>query len=349
MIPSVAIPNYYKAPLIDGKYGWYNSGNYLYKSSDFGSNWTQFTGVTVSWKSLAVSCDGKYVVATSTTGIYYSSDYGTSFTLSTSTSGVSYSGIVMSESGQYLGVINDSTQYVYVSSDYGATWTLASSVATTYLAISGNGQYFLAIAQASGYLRKSSNYGVSYTNETGRGSHSWMYAEISYSGQYQYATWTTGSTGSYLCNSTDYGSTWANLYTTLNAPQFIRASRDGQYLVVTTSSTTRRWYNYGGTTTSISSADGYTLTGMSGTGLIVILSYNASNIIKYSINAGSTMNTSGNALALYTRGAINHAGDVILSYVYYGNLYKSTDKGATWTQVASSALRTFIVLNKYAG
>ncbi|MDP3683535.1 MAG: hypothetical protein Q8S01_06340, partial [Ignavibacteria bacterium] len=78
LLPGIGMLAYKAAaPGVDGKYqtaGAY--GGYLYRSIDYGVNWSQ-VGVSAYWNGIAISSNGQYQTAVVVNGLTYrSADYG---------------------------------------------------------------------------------------------------------------------------------------------------------------------------------------------------------------------------------------------------------------------------------
>jgi len=176
----------------------------LYKSHNYGVDWTEIAIGPSLWSSISISDTGQRQAACAyNSRIYESNDYGNTWV---GTGDVKqWSSISINSSGQYQTglVINGN---INVSSDYGNTW---SSVAMDFgskdwksVAVSFTGQYQTAIAFNSG-IYKSTDFGNTwYVAESS--TVPWSSVAISSSGQYQTACVDNG--GVYLSN--DYGNSW---------------------------------------------------------------------------------------------------------------------------------------------
>ena len=65
----------------DGRYAFAvtkSSNNRIYRSTNYGVNWTQSNSMVASWFSIAISSTGQYGLATleASGGLYFSDDYG---------------------------------------------------------------------------------------------------------------------------------------------------------------------------------------------------------------------------------------------------------------------------------
>lgn len=142
-----------------------SSQGFFYRSSNYGQTWlaTTISGAGEA-NGYVISTNGSFQVACdSVTGtIYRSFDYGTSFSSSVVAPG-GWMNLVMSDSGQYIGVYSYTAGLLYISRDFGVTWSSTTYVFTAY-SVSGTGQYW--IGTASGFVYRSSDFGVSWTLST---------------------------------------------------------------------------------------------------------------------------------------------------------------------------------------
>ena len=202
----------------------------LYKSENYGVDWTTIDVSNSPWSSVSVSDTGQYQVACAyNSRIYETDDYGNTWVAKGYPA--QWSSISISSSGQHQTglVING---YIHKSSDYGETWAV---VAMDYgnkdwksVALSFTGQYQTAIAFNSG-IYKSNDYGNTWAVADST-IVPWSSVAISSTGQYQTACVDDG--GVYL--STNYGSSW-QVKTSLGNQQWSCASMSGsgQYQSIT--------------------------------------------------------------------------------------------------------------------
>ena len=211
----------------------------LYKSSNYGANWSLISGTNNrSWFSVASDSTGQYLVAGSL-DIYYS-HLGGAWTKSTSNTSVGeyWYGIASSSTGQYLAAVGTNTNYsIYTSNDYGVNWTPIYIVGAIFISIAsdGTGQYLVA-GGYNGYIATSSDYGANWTTRTGAGSNYWNVAS-DITGKYLYAaagfnqnTLTSGL----IWKSSDYGVNWIISNNISLNWTGITSSSSGQYLAAVT-------------------------------------------------------------------------------------------------------------------
>ena len=202
----------------------------LYKSDNFGVDWTPIDVSNAPWSSSAVSDTGQYQAACAyNSRIYETADYGNTWVAKAYPE--QWSSISINSTGQHQTglVINGS---IHKSDDYGNTWSV---VAMDYgnkdwksAALSFTGQYQTAVAFNSG-IYKSTDYGNTWTVADSTVV-PWSSVAISSTGQYQTACVDGG--GVYL--SSNYGSSW-QIKTSLGNQQWscVSMSGAGQYQSIT--------------------------------------------------------------------------------------------------------------------
>ena len=168
----------------DGQYqtvAGYSSG--IFRSANYGVNWTQVKSSAYQWQMVAMSSDGQYQLASESSSgatLWRSVDYGVNWTASGSAKNNGYwYGVSVSNSGQYMLASGDGDS-IYYSSNYGATWNI-SSIAPPYthnwryIAIGGSGQYGITCDwnYQEPYVYKTSSSGFSWSPITGLGSAQW--------------------------------------------------------------------------------------------------------------------------------------------------------------------------------
>lgn len=188
-----------------------NIGDYLYKSTDRGSNWTAFTGVSApfnsvrQWNCVACSSDGSIVVAAVTGGaIYKSTNGGTNWTELTGAGTTrAWDEVVISEDGQVIAgcVFNN---FIYVSADGGTTWTSNTGEGQRLwrgLSVSTNGNVLFASSiSVSGVL---TNGSAVLSTDSGA---TWTDLATSLGGNGNYWDTATSLNGNKLVTARDTGS-----------------------------------------------------------------------------------------------------------------------------------------------
>ena len=232
--------------------------SYIYKSSNYGENWTQlqdtnsstlFPGVIGNWGSVSISGDGIFGIASlnildnnfnAYSYIYYTKDNGLTWNKSNfnQTDAESWlNQVSISTNGQYglacssISSISSSTGNIYYTTDYGVSWTLSSvDIAASWISvsISSDSAYGLACDSPNGYIYYTSNYGANWTKSLSI-SANWNSVSISSTGQYGLACEYNGNT--YF--SSTYGQTWVNIKTsnpsTSNPSTTVSISGTGNY------------------------------------------------------------------------------------------------------------------------
>lgn len=159
----------------------------VFRSSDFGSSWTQSYNGSATILYLTTSSSGKYVtIVTNANTVLYSSNYGQTFNTSSIPSVNSLFSVKMSASGKYQVIAGDPC---IVSSDYGQTFVNSGITSTACLrcGISLNGQYQI-IASNIGEVFLSSNFGSSFSLVYNDNTQSFYACGISGNGNYMYAS-----------------------------------------------------------------------------------------------------------------------------------------------------------------
>lgn len=211
-------------------------------SRDFGITWEQKPEfASYNLRSVAISNDGKYILAGGISSpLFYSNNGGISYTQKfPGVPGDDWYEIKMSKSGQYqtaIGPINK----IYISNDYGETFNIKDtlgipplSTGSNYLAMSYDGKY-QSITLNQGIYR-SDNYGQTWNIinlSLIPNPPSYLQGiSMSANGQIQMAV--DGGSG-YIYKSTDYGLTWAYIFSITGASSlyFISLSETGQYVLI---------------------------------------------------------------------------------------------------------------------
>lgn len=250
-------------------------------------------------------------------------------------SGVSIGAAAISSTGQYQYaggtkfLYNAATKgYMYTSSDYGATWAIKQSVYNyfTGMATSDNGQVVMAVGPSgSAYL--SSNAGSTWTTPTFPGFNDGTY------------NWTPTAINFTKVSMSADGSI---ILASFNTTKFI-SGVDFTYLEGIYKST-----NSGATWSLLtwSNTINFQANAISSSGVYQIHSYDGAD--RYSTNSGSSFSTGAAIpyaieiadMSMYSNGSQIYA--VPRSMVTGFNAYpmKSTDYGATWTQISAGSSGT---------
>lgn len=262
-------------------------------------------GYNSNMNRVCSSSDGKYVALMNYFSVYTSNNYGQTWIVNTSLGKKAFTGLCISETGQYL-VCSVQSDYIYTSSDYGATWITQTSQGTlewTYVACSSSGKYVIGTADKNIYL--SSNYGKTFTLSFTLISQEIVYlnscacssdfttigaCESKFSGSDMVRT--------YL--SRDFGATWVLSVSSSSSYLSMSISSTGKYIMLGTST--------GGVFLSSDNGISYTQV------------YNNTNL------SCSTVNVSANGK--YLIAGLSDGSAV-------GTVYLSTDMGATWSALSA--------------
>ena len=224
----------------------------LYRSTNYGTNWSVISGFTGFWNSVAISGNGQYQLSgTSIDGsLYVSSNYGANWTAKTSMGNYWWEAFAISGNGQYQyanGYTTSGLTYVtFISSNYGSTWSLLSTgpsigVAGSppNIATNETGQYVTIGKDSTMYV--SSNYGASFsTIVLSISSNAITAIKMTSSGQEQVVS-ISASPSYYM--SIDYGATWTPSTTLTGGYSSIDIS-DSTGGTTTTTTTVAPTYNY---------------------------------------------------------------------------------------------------------
>lgn len=201
-----------------------SAGDYIFKSTDAGLNWTQIYDTFGGAGSIAVSpnyATDRTVFASASGYVFKSTDAGASWTKTNNSPGMTTS---IALSPDYA---TDKTLFVgtlfgmlYKSTDAGASWALVQSGmspsdygAVTYVAVSPNYAIDKTVFTGADYyngLYKSTDGGASWTHVDSELLRS--ISSITLSPTYASdATLFVGDSGSALCKSTDGGASWAKV------------------------------------------------------------------------------------------------------------------------------------------
>jgi hypothetical protein len=302
---------------------------------DNSTNGYSTVSVPYQFISVSMSSSGQYQVVTvngsGSNSFYSSNNYGASWTL-TGPSGIFFTGISLSASGQYQTAVQQ-TGSIYTSNNFGASWS-------------------------------------QYTDSNFPTSNNYSGISVSASGKYQSSVVTTGSSSPYtasIVTSSNFGGNWTATGTTWSvsatAATRIVISATGQFQTAVSPDTTNTFCicyissNYGGTWSLVQvlpfaisnlfivnvamSASGQYQTIVLGTGTPNSRIFNSSNYgvtwtQGYNINnysCGVTISASGQYQALI----------LVTSFVSIAEIYLSMDYGNTWTNTYSYSTSTYLL------
>jgi photosystem II stability/assembly factor-like uncharacterized protein len=315
-----------------------NSTGYIYKSTDYGANWTQMTAVGAkNWIGVAMSSTGEYQTAVVGTGyIYKSTDYGDNWTQMTAVGSRGWYGVSISSTGQYQTAVV-SGGYIYKSTDYGDSWTGMTGIVSAYLrsvAVSSSGQY-QTVGDDGGYIYRSVDYGANWTETRPIGTLSWRGVAISSTGQYQTAV----VLGSFIQRSIDYGVNWDAIWTISPKNWYdVAMSSTGQYqTAVNYGGYIYKSADYGASWTAMTAAGAmnWSYVSVSSTGKYQTAVVKNGYIYKstdYGVN-WTEMTVVGSKAWFGV--SVSSTGEYQTAVVNNGYIYKSTDYGVNWTEMTA--------------
>lgn len=194
--------------------------------------YTQITGNTITWKSVACSADGKYVVGggISTTirvsnayGYGSGTVYGSWASITSPNTSSTWNSFSVSNTGQFMAGISISNGYWY-STTYGVSWTnqTTPSVLYNWITINSDGSQLVAVANDGIYRGNLLSFSALafLTNQVTNGT----CIASDYTGKYLVAGSITN-----LYTSTDNGSNWISRIT--GSWKQVVSNSTGQYLV----------------------------------------------------------------------------------------------------------------------
>ena len=246
-----------------------------------------------------------------------------------------WTGVAVSDNGQYMSAVVDISSLIYYSLNSGQTWStfaLGSNKNFYDVAMSSTGQYQLAVGWNSTHYG-SSNYGQNWTNRNIAGYY--YGAAISSSGQYQ----TVLRNSARILISNDYGATFteSNLTIATNWRK-VAMSSDGA-IQVATNQFNGVYYssNYGVDWTLIKSGNAWAV-GMSSNGQYITISNadtNGPGYLYVSSNYGATW-TQVDASRYWETISIDSTGQFQVASTRTEGVYISDNFGSNWSKTGLS-------------
>ena len=278
----------------------------IYMSNDYGVNWRNIIPTTLTTNLIcymAISGNGQYITygLPGNSSIYVSSNYGnTPPNPITTTSAIQFSGISISESGEYQSACANSGN-IWISNNYGTNWNskTTTNLAWSSISVCSTGQYQSACVN-SGNIWTSNNYGNIWISRAS--SLAWSSISISATGQYQSACVNPGN----IWTSNNYGTTWNSQTTTNLTWSSISISANGQNQVASTT-LGNVWIsnNYGNTWTQQVTSPSNNISG-------VKISANSQYLL-YCINGGSAFKSITPYPNMFINNGLYVNGDVSLN------------------------------------
>jgi hypothetical protein len=206
------------------------SYNYICRSTDFGSSWTNIRTGSDNWRFSTLSDNGQKIAVCNNYGVVYSSmDYGTSSQLTRipiTQTNVNYKGAAISYDGTKIGVIADNL--LYISTNTGNSWTKSTISMVNCFDMNASYDFSMLIAcPSSGIVITSTNSGLNWFSQTTLGSKNWSGSCVSGDGNVIGLCESSG----YIWISNDRGVSW-NQRAVSESWRFIQSSYDGKILIV---------------------------------------------------------------------------------------------------------------------
>jgi hypothetical protein len=220
---------------------------------------------------------------------------------------------------------------VSYSWDWVTTEGAPKGTAYTGIAASSSGQYVVAVING-GYVWLSSNYGHSYS-QSARSPYG-QYASVTSDSTFAHLY---AATNQYIYSSTDQGTSWSQITTTVYAWTALATSGAGQYVYAVSSAQSNLFYrseNYGASWTNTASWASYSLGNVacsqSGAIVVTTCSTNTGVVLKssnYGVTFAALSMPANNGY--YISMALSQSGSVM--YASGTQLVISKDAGLTWS------------------
>ncbi|MFH0856809.1 MAG: hypothetical protein V1860_02835 [bacterium] len=286
---------------------YYNNGNV--EIGDGSEIWIQ-TGITGSWRAVAMSSDGKYQTAANFNGqLQVSNNSGITWSAK-GPADQNWTGVAVSSDGQYQMAVSWSSSVgggvIYSSSDLGNSWGIIGTGFTSgdwkTAAMTPDGKYRIAArVGATGRVALSKDSGASWVN-TSAPIKDWQSVAISSDGKYQAAVNSNGEI--YISNNFGNFTSWK-----AKGPSETWAAVD-------------------------MSSDGQRLTAVTSTGKI----YASSDF-------GESWNLKKTIAEKLTSVAISSDGKIQMICADNSQMYASADFGETWTEEGAAKKWTGVAMS----
>jgi photosystem II stability/assembly factor-like uncharacterized protein len=276
------------------------SGGYIYKSSDSGATWNSLAGAgSRSWAQLATSATGSVIAGSSSESTIQVSTDGGSNWASRSPAGTLNKGLTISGDGTRIAVQSGNT--ISLSSNSGANWTNYTNVVAgtntnlNTISMSRDGQKVFTVGGpgvGDDKVHFTQNFGTLWETTTAAPVSGGWYTNIKVSGDGNRLIATTSSSKSY--SSIDNGANWTATSVNL-ALSAVAMDYAGTRVIATT---------------AISNATG------------IYVSTSPFTWVKSTFENGYTR---------LSRVEVSANGNKVVAINYYGDVWVSSDAGATWT------------------
>jgi hypothetical protein len=326
------------------------SGDYVYISINSGSTWTQVTALgTANWTDIDINASGSTMIVSTSSTVKVTTDYGANWT-SYSPGGSNFVGVAVNANGDKMAALSYNGSLVstslYLSSNTGGTWTGQSTpggndYSNPRIWMSRDGQKILF-----------SRFNLSTYNYTTDFGANWSIYSPPYNSR-GYGTFAAtddlskvwvndaNGTGFYTTNS---GSTWTSYSTSYYPRAALVSSTSNRWILLSASVNTGVFTSdtNPGSLVNRPIYDGYSFwsrvaTSPDGLTIVAAGEYGGLSI---SGDGGSTWTytTSLGRPGDWTCLAVSGDGNVIYAGYNSSPLYKSTDKGVTWSQLSGGSL-----------
>ena len=344
-----------------------NAGH-IFRSTDFGTTWTQLNATTNAWWTITSSSDGTKLVAAANTdpefnaggSIYYSTDSGTSWHESDAPA---YTWVALAASGDGTRLIALASQdnafnpaNIYISSNSGANWTPVNGTTNGWIAAAcsadGSKMYALGAipdlySEVSEVVYMSTNFGTNWSIESTLPPHSVVSLVSSADGSKlvgateDLGIYTTAFATPWILTGAPNTNYWESLAASTDGTKWVAGSGgyDTAGPVYRSTNSATNWSVSGTTTSSFwysvsSSADGTTLLAVGppivGSGIYT------------STNSGATWQTNNLPQQNWLAGAASSDGTKLVVAAdgfgidSPGLIYTSTNSGASWMQSSNA-------------
>lgn len=323
-------------------------GDYLYLSTDSGATWNAVTTLgTGSWTDIDINASGTVIIISTSSTVRVSTDTGATWQ-SYSPGGSSNNGVAVSASGSKMAVLsyNGSGTALYLSSNSGATWTAqtnagGSDYSSPHIWMSRDGNKLIFSKYSSYLMAYSQDFGGTWgtyvppVNSRAYGSFA-ATDDLS-------RVWVSdpNGPGHYTSNS---GSTWTYYSTYYIFKATLLSAQSTRLVGFSSGNNTGVWTSdtNPGALTSRTVYDGYSqwnrvVTSNDGQ---TIASAGEYGEISTSSDGGATWTYSTTPGRAYDWTCLSVSGDGNVIYAGFSGsaLYRSLDKGVTWSSLSGGAL-----------
>ena len=327
--------------------GFSSLNNGIYQSTDYGATYTSITSaLNFTPVAIAISSDGQYCYAATNdaSGIYLGTSYGAMVTQNSTVSSITWTSIACDSTGQYVYASGSSSgnYAVYASTNYGVDWvplalfTSSSGIVINQISCDSTG-LIVVVAAADG-LYRSTNGGAAWTVMSAPSDRNWTMIASNATGVHLIAG---DAFFNVVLTSADSGVTWTQK-TIPGAPasgiQSVSIDSTGTYEFACYNGlgALMNQYSSGLVPWTLTSGVWYSGTSIRADNQYLIATDYDTNNIVYSVNGGSTWDSTGNGSSSYVGAtAISQSGQYIVYLSSINDplrtLFQSIDYGATFS------------------